>query len=345
MHTITVELKQHTPLLHFQHSQDGATLRASEVKPKLDKFITCNYFKNDFVKCSEFLIGFDKNKTDKLKSKWDNGFRALDYKIKVTSSNFQKIPIPDKPVEKNGKVQTDNIGQQLYTTNKYPDNSPLIMSNIGGRPKCELFNLTMAKSVIVEIITFNSVLANIIIDNLHSFFCKTSFGNRTSKGFGSFEVLSINGKEIEDNYIDTDNYTLSFSMDLGSDYNVGEVYKAVFCIVNAMWKGLKKTAGVKGDAIENVLLGIPGHIQKKPDRIPSPIRYKPYIDFYKGGCDVNIAIFFNREVLNAATGSTNICYYNDIINKNKNYLLKNNIFGFLQKNSVYDIIEDSIEIE
>ena len=39
MHTLTVKLKQHTPLIHFQHSQQGATLRASEVKPKLDRFI------------------------------------------------------------------------------------------------------------------------------------------------------------------------------------------------------------------------------------------------------------------------------------------------------------------
>ena len=39
MHTLKVTLKQHTPLIHFQHDQEGATLRASEVKPKLDKFI------------------------------------------------------------------------------------------------------------------------------------------------------------------------------------------------------------------------------------------------------------------------------------------------------------------
>ncbi len=39
MEKITITLKQHTPLLHFQSTQDGATLRASEVKPKLDKFI------------------------------------------------------------------------------------------------------------------------------------------------------------------------------------------------------------------------------------------------------------------------------------------------------------------
>lgn len=39
MDQIIVKLKQHTPLLHFQASQAGATLRASEVKPRLDAFL------------------------------------------------------------------------------------------------------------------------------------------------------------------------------------------------------------------------------------------------------------------------------------------------------------------
>jgi hypothetical protein len=39
MKSIVIKLKQHTPLIHFQSEQEGATLRASEVKPKLDKYI------------------------------------------------------------------------------------------------------------------------------------------------------------------------------------------------------------------------------------------------------------------------------------------------------------------
>lgn len=34
-----VRLKQHTPMIHFQHDQTGATLRATEVKPKLDQYV------------------------------------------------------------------------------------------------------------------------------------------------------------------------------------------------------------------------------------------------------------------------------------------------------------------
>ena len=32
-------LKQHTPIIHFQSDQKGATLRATDLKPKLDRFL------------------------------------------------------------------------------------------------------------------------------------------------------------------------------------------------------------------------------------------------------------------------------------------------------------------
>ncbi len=36
---LVFKLKQHTPIIHFQPGQKGATLRATELKPKLDKYI------------------------------------------------------------------------------------------------------------------------------------------------------------------------------------------------------------------------------------------------------------------------------------------------------------------
>lgn len=38
-HRLELELKQHSPLIHFQANEAGATLRASEVKPKLDAYL------------------------------------------------------------------------------------------------------------------------------------------------------------------------------------------------------------------------------------------------------------------------------------------------------------------
>lgn len=39
MYKLEFKLEQHTPIIHFQAKDAGATLRASEVKPKLDKFV------------------------------------------------------------------------------------------------------------------------------------------------------------------------------------------------------------------------------------------------------------------------------------------------------------------
>ena len=36
---LKVQLEAQSPIIHFQHDQAGATLRASEVKPKLDRFL------------------------------------------------------------------------------------------------------------------------------------------------------------------------------------------------------------------------------------------------------------------------------------------------------------------
>jgi len=48
MYNFKITLKQHTPLIHFQHDQEGATLRASEVKPKLDRFILTKLGNGDY---------------------------------------------------------------------------------------------------------------------------------------------------------------------------------------------------------------------------------------------------------------------------------------------------------
>ena len=58
------KLKQHTPIIHFQSDQSGATLRATELKPKLDRFLLENVEG----------IPFKEN---------TNGSKSLDYKVKI----------------------------------------------------------------------------------------------------------------------------------------------------------------------------------------------------------------------------------------------------------------------
>jgi CRISPR/Cas system CMR-associated protein Cmr1 (group 7 of RAMP superfamily) len=73
---IEFTLKQHTPIIHFQSEQIGATLRATELKPKLDRFLIEHIFQNDVSQYKKYLIDKDKE--------------ALNYKVKILSNNVKK---------------------------------------------------------------------------------------------------------------------------------------------------------------------------------------------------------------------------------------------------------------
>lgn len=139
MNKLVVKLKQHTPLIHFQHSQEGATLRASEVKPKLDKYIIKKVFDDDWDKCKEYLIGYKKSKKEDDKEKKEDeiklnrdlerkfkkeGYRALNYKMRI-SDNLDNIFYLDtnkkkeykkndekKDIDKGFRVEIVNYGEE-----------------------------------------------------------------------------------------------------------------------------------------------------------------------------------------------------------------------------------------
>ena len=92
MKTLQVTLKQHTPLIHFQHDQYGATLRASEVKPKLDRFILMKLGNGDYDQ------GCDLARTNK----WLIGEKnALNYKMKIV---VDKLDANIWGIKPNGEV-------------------------------------------------------------------------------------------------------------------------------------------------------------------------------------------------------------------------------------------------
>lgn len=74
---LTYKLKQHTPIVHFQSDQSGATLRATELKPKLDKFL---------IEHASHLVP----------RKHANGAKSFDYKVVIvySGSNIKDQPKP-----------------------------------------------------------------------------------------------------------------------------------------------------------------------------------------------------------------------------------------------------------
>lgn len=162
MGKIIIHLKQHTPMLHFQHDQHGATLRATEVKPKLDKFILIK-LGNDY----------EKGKATAKSKGWligDGSNPALDYKMRITPVGSKEKDISLISENESSKPKSPFFGNLGDNTNlkdliNYPDG----------------LNLT--------IFTLNSEIQHFITKELIcEYFAYTNFGTRQSKGFGSFYI-------------------------------------------------------------------------------------------------------------------------------------------------------------
>ncbi|HDK7163647.1 TPA: hypothetical protein PTV74_001229 [Clostridium botulinum] len=160
MAKLKIELKQHTPLIHFQSEQPGAILRATEVKPKLDRFLQKYAFADGFDEYKQYLIGYKAGKKDKMRDLGDK--QAFDYKLRIYTENPNKIQ----------KINIKGAMQALYFAGR---------SN-NGNVKGILTN----EDIILEFFTFHKGLMEIIKNNIEGFFCINNFGTRQNKGFGSF---------------------------------------------------------------------------------------------------------------------------------------------------------------
>ncbi len=179
MYKLEFTLKQHTPLIHFQHDQAGATLRATEVKPKLDKFII------------EKLGGIEKVKKEHPDWLVGNGeHAALDYKFRIERSNGKIEGIKLQFFE-------DYKEEDLKKRWKMKGNYPMLLANMGGKPSVsELKDIIQFQTIECLIFSFCESLVKEIKDIICLFFATCNFGNRNNKGFGSFSIIKINNVDL-----------------------------------------------------------------------------------------------------------------------------------------------------
>lgn len=195
MSALTFTLKQHTPIIHFQHEQDGATLRASEVKPKLDKYLLEKVFHNDFNRCKQFLVGYisdEPHELRKLKKRFDEGMRAFDYKVKIIASECYSGEIQE--------ISYDDTGEIIRSDDNKIKTKPYAsyFANTGKEDESDLKWFRWTENPIRVVITsFNQDLRQLIDDHFTSFIFYENFGTRQSKGFGSFSVLDDEGRPIK----------------------------------------------------------------------------------------------------------------------------------------------------
>lgn len=221
MHKLTVTLKQHTPLIHFQHDQEGATLRASEVKPKLDRFILTK------LGNGKYEDGIEVAKTKGwLLGKGDHP--ALDYKMRIVANERPEeyliaSLLPPQARESSIKIlnETPYFAQESVNVSKNSQDAPIFLKEGKGRDANYIFSVDnwdaidkkglMWKEIELTIFSLENELLSLIDKFLSFFFICTNFGSRSSKGFGSFTRETNN---IEDALKDT--FRFAYSKTIGN---------------------------------------------------------------------------------------------------------------------------------
>lgn len=161
-----IELKQVTPYIHFQYNQEGATLRATEVKPKLDKFLHSKAsIKNDWY------IGDTKSLNYKMKFE-AIGDAKVSKSIEYTKKNMSK--------EAKAEIHKFYFGNQGSNTDTYKET---------------VFHKDGIKMTVF--CTIPELMA-LIKGNIAEFFILNNFGTRQNKGFGGFLVKTIDGNKVTD---------------------------------------------------------------------------------------------------------------------------------------------------
>lgn len=167
MYKKVFNLEQITPMWHFQGDDPNCCLRATEVKPKLDRFIK-------------------KSLEDNIPADWwiDRAHNsALNYKMRISCASVKILPDVQNKMDDNNNPIYNNKGLQ-QKENLYP----IFFANMGaGNAKRK--KLVMFSNLEVTIISMVSELVDSIADIIDDFFANNSFGTRQDKGFGCFCVI------------------------------------------------------------------------------------------------------------------------------------------------------------
>lgn len=172
------KLVQHTPLIHFQHSEPHACLRATEVKPKLDRFLIEQLEKDDRFgdgRWKKWFVG-------------DGSQQSFDYMMRITpnSEQVERTHSIERAIARaEHRPPNANFHEihKNYFGNMASGNN--IQDTIRETFKESLFykdGLTLTiRCFIPELLTF-------IDEHIRGFFMMHNFGTRQRKGFGSFTV-------------------------------------------------------------------------------------------------------------------------------------------------------------
>lgn len=228
------KLVQHTPLIHFQHSEPHACLRATEVKPKLDRFLIEQLEKDDRFgdgRWKKWFVG-------------DGSQQSFDYMMRITP-NSERVD------------RTQSIERAIARAEHRPPNASFheIHKNYFGNMASgnniqdtirETFkeSLFYKDGLTLTIRCFIPELLTLIDEHIRGFFMMHNFGTRQRKGFGSFTVdirtepNAPKGFDLVGKYCPN-----AYYCKLGNDVNADALLDAVWVISAFLRSGFNRGEG------------------------------------------------------------------------------------------------------
>lgn len=174
------KLVQHTPLIHFQHSEPHACLRATEVKPKLDRFLIEQLEKDDRFgdgRWKKWFVG-------------DGSQQSFDYMMRITP-NSERVDRTQSIERAIAKIENQDYKHFHGIHKNYFGN---MASEKKREEKKKAIRETFKESLFYKdgltltIRCFIPELLTLIDEHIRGFFMMHNFGTRQRKGFGSFTV-------------------------------------------------------------------------------------------------------------------------------------------------------------
>jgi len=298
MAVLNIQLKQHTPIIHFQHYQDGATLRASELKPKLDKFLI-DRFKEKHIDYRKWLIGKGEHP-------------SLNYKMKIVTTD-----IPDKYLitsylkkEYRTLLRENNI-KYLHSMPYFAQENEIsslfekidsVITNNTERIKYEykfnsnnLKNITKwglmhSKDIYLIINSFDNDIINKIAENITSFFVSENFGTRQSKGFGCFSVITPKPqKNIEMLLKENFKYVYKYSTPVKDLQDKLEQIAKDYKLLKA-GRGSSERGGYAKSQLFLYYLNCANSIRWEKRKIKRDIYNHPFKDKQRDNCDIKLKV-------------------------------------------------------
>lgn len=296
MNKLTITLKQHTPIVHFQHEQEGATLRATEVKPKLDRFIVnefSKYWKEEAKEfeqeISEVRRCLESGTPSSYKLCIQNGAEIDKYELYY----FDNV-IPEKSsyprvinsIINNLGISSENI---IYDT-PFFSNRDKQKNNLWKEVKVGKLN---RGEIFLSVFSYNPKMIKLLEQTIPKLLVLENSGNRQSKGFGCFLPNSFKSSNEIVNILNRKYKIIKYNIKTS-----GKNTKDIFNEINLVYKNLKNFSLKRGESKSL----IKDYYYNQQDQSEKIYWEKELMSefAYEAGVPVNEGEFYVRAILGLA---------------------------------------------